>query len=208
MEITSFRYSVPPVLFYFLSAGMGFLAFGGAASKGGEPFVSFMQVFLGLLLVFWTLSLGLRVSLRLYKEAGILQYSYRFFGGQFRSREISLRQILATGVRYWATKEVHYEPVLALPDGSLLPVGEVQKTWSLTGAGDQEIFRRAKQQADAVARSLGVECLVKEPDTSLTVVNGQAMAIGNSRQTNKLVNTVVMAVAAVVIFTALFLLPR
>lgn len=77
---------------------------------------------------------------------------------------------------------------------------------NLTGAGDSGIFQRARQEADAVARSLGVECLIKDPDSSLCVINGQAVVTNNSRQFNMQLNTLLMGgVALMFLFVALFL---
>jgi hypothetical protein len=169
---------------------------------------NFLFFFLGLSLLLWLLSLGLRVNLLLFSESRVLQLSYRFFGGQLASREIPLDQVLATGVRYWANKEVNYQPVLALASGKLLAVGNVHKVWSLTGAGDSGIFQSARQEADSVARSLGVECLIKDPDSSLCVINGQAVVTNNSRQFNMQLNTAVMAGVALMFLVVAFFLHR
>lgn len=210
MQIHCFRYFIPLPLIFLLSGALGFvLASKGRLSQGVSDNPSnFLFCFLGLSLLLWLLSLAFRVHLLLFSESKVLQISYRFFGGQLASRQIPLHQVLATGVRYWATKEVNYQPVLALVSGEILAVGNVHKVWSLTGAGDSGIFHSARQEADSVARSLGIECLVKDPDSSLCVINGQAVVTNNSRQFNMQLNTMVMAGVALMFTVVAFFLYR
>lgn len=208
MQFHSFRYPIPAPLIYLLGGALGFLlATRGRLTQGvSDNPGSFLLFFAGACLALWLLSLGLRVHLLLFQDSRILQLSYRFFGGQLGSREIPLDQVLATGVRYWATKEVHYQPVLALACGKLLGVGHVHKTWSLTGAGDSGIFQSARHESEAIARSLGVQCLIKDPDSALCVINGQAVVTNNSRQSTMQMNTLAMGAAAIMfIVVALFL---
>lgn len=148
---------------------------------------------------------GLRVSLRYYSDQGALQWSHRLLGQQISSKVVAHDQILATGLRYWRTKEVHYQPVLALKTGQLLPVGHTFTAWSITGGADLDTYREAKWQADAVAKALGVVSLAKSADSSLAVVDGRAENVPNKREFEAKLNAFfVMIGLALCVFMLLF----
>ena len=168
-----------------------------AAYTGDEQKIRVL-VGMGLLAgVLWLLGQAFRVSLIYYAEAGVLQWSYRLLGTQYASKEVPRGEVLATGLRYWRSKYVHYEPVAALANGTLLPIGRVESGYSLMGENDQGPFREARRQAESVSKTLGVQCLASDPDTTMQIIGGQAVAAANSRQWQMNLNRWAVLVAVV-----------
>lgn len=160
----------------------------GAADSGDERKTAFllgMGVIAGIL---WMLAKAFRVCVIHYPEAAVVQWQYRLFGAQYASKEVPANQILAIGLRYWRTKYVHYEPVAALANGKMLAIGQVESAYSLTGENDQSPFQAARRQAESAAKLLGVQCLASDPDVSMQILGGQAVAAPNSRQSQMNLN--------------------
>ncbi len=176
-----------------------------SAYTGDEAKIRFLGGLALLAGVLWLLGKAFQVSLIWHREANLLQWSYRVLGAQYASQEVAVNEVLATGLRYWRSKYVHYEPVAALANGKLLPIGPVESAYSLMGEKDQGTFQAARRQADSIAKSLGVQCLASDPDTTLQIIGGQAVAAANSRQFEMNLNRWAILSVVVGFFVAVFL---
>ena len=156
----------------------------------------------------WALSYAFRVSLIWHADARLLQWSYSLLGGQFASKEVPEGDLAATGVRYWTSRSSsHHEPIVALKNGKLLPIGSVQTSYSATYSSDEGAFREARSQAEAVARAVGIECIAPDANTTIQVIGGQAVGVPNQRQSTIFWTSVLLVLVAVGITTTLLLGP-
>ena len=137
----------------------------------------------------WLLAKAFRVSVIHYPEPGVVQWQYRFFGAQYASQEVPISEVLAVGLSYWRTKYVYYEPVAALAKGKLVAIGGAESAYSLTGENDQGPFQAARRHAESVSKLLNVQCLASDPDITMKILGGQAIAAPNSRQSETNLNT-------------------
>lgn len=166
--------------------------FYASSSAGDEIKMRFLPGFLLLAGVLWVLAQAFQVALIYHREANLLQWSYRVLGAQYASKEVALSEVLATGLRYWRSKYVYYEPVVALANGKLLPIGRLESAYSLMGENDQAPFQAARRQAESLSKTLGVQCLASDPDTTVQIIGGQAVAAANSRQSQLTLNRLVI----------------